>query len=73
MYNSVGFGLLIHQKEYDSGVFNIIRPITIQFLELKDTYLITIIKLCKAYYDKESNIIKYVSLLNLPVSYCKIN
>lgn len=59
MYNSVGFGLLIHQKEYDSGVFDNIRPITIQFLELEDTYLITILKLYKAYYDKESNMYHY--------------
>lgn len=59
MYNSVGFGVLIHQKEYDSGVFNDIRPITIQFLELEDTYLITILKLYKAYYDKESNVYRY--------------
>lgn len=59
MYNSVGFGVLIHQKEYDSGVFNNIRPITIQFLELEDTYLITILKLYKAYYDKESNVYHY--------------
>lgn len=59
MYNSVGFGVLIHQKEYDIGVFNDIRPITIQFLELEDTYLITILKLYKAYYDKESNVYHY--------------
>lgn len=59
MYNSVGFGVLIHQNEYDSGVFNNIRPITIQFLELEDTYLITILKLYKAYYDKESHVYHY--------------
>lgn len=61
MYNSVRFGVLIHQKEYDSGVFNNIRPITIQFLELEDTYLglINILKLYKAYYDKESNVYHY--------------
>lgn len=59
MYNSVGFWVLIHQKEYDSRVFNNIRPITIQFLELEDTYLITILKLYKAYYDKESNVYHY--------------
>lgn len=59
MYDSVGFRLLIHQKEYDSGVFDNIRPITIQFRELEDTYLITILKLYKAYYDKESNMYHY--------------